>query len=227
MAFDEFDGVDGVWWLQGRCQARNTVCRAHHAHQKITVDTGADRGGRVPLARPVRSSPAPLLPYSSELSGSPSRRVNSGLAPNCAIDFEAGCPTPHLLPLPDSRFSIFDGGGFGSVHPFHCRCDCISAGRDGHKTVDSHSWCAYDLPGSTRAQRPHLTTNTTPLLSPTMFRHGARTARTFATSARLAAAAAAEPSQHLLAVSKAQGIAKGLTGGMSGHTSPAPSSTPC
>ncbi|KAK3901397.1 tryptophan synthase beta subunit-like PLP-dependent enzyme [Staphylotrichum tortipilum] len=47
-----------------------------------------------------------------------------------------------------------------------------------------------------------------------MFRHGARTARAFATSAArpAAAAAAAAPSQHLLAVSKAQGIAKGLTG---------------
>jgi cysteine synthase A len=45
-----------------------------------------------------------------------------------------------------------------------------------------------------------------------MFRHGARS---FATSAkRLAVAAAAEPTQHLIAVSKAQGIAKGLTGGM-------------
>ncbi|KAK4248385.1 cysteine synthase [Corynascus novoguineensis] len=43
-----------------------------------------------------------------------------------------------------------------------------------------------------------------------MFRHGARS---FATSAhRLAVAAAAEPTQHLIAVSKAQGIAKGLTG---------------
>ncbi|KAK4241699.1 tryptophan synthase beta subunit-like PLP-dependent enzyme [Achaetomium macrosporum] len=44
-----------------------------------------------------------------------------------------------------------------------------------------------------------------------MFRHSART---FATSARrlAAAAAATEPSQHLIAVSKAQGIAKGLTG---------------
>ncbi|KAL2136317.1 hypothetical protein VTI74DRAFT_4351 [Chaetomium olivicolor] len=42
-----------------------------------------------------------------------------------------------------------------------------------------------------------------------MFRHGART---FATSAsRLAVAAAAEPSQHLIAVSKAQGVARGLT----------------
>lgn len=45
-----------------------------------------------------------------------------------------------------------------------------------------------------------------------MFRHGART---FATSAqRLAATVAAEPSQHLIGVSKAQGIAKGLTGGI-------------
>ncbi|KAK4123603.1 cysteine synthase [Parathielavia appendiculata] len=43
-----------------------------------------------------------------------------------------------------------------------------------------------------------------------MFRHGARS---FATSAkRLAVAAAAEPTQHLIAVSKAQGIARGLTG---------------
>ncbi|KAL2164676.1 hypothetical protein VTH06DRAFT_3893 [Thermothelomyces fergusii] len=46
-----------------------------------------------------------------------------------------------------------------------------------------------------------------------MFRHGARS---FATSARrlavAAAAAAAEPTQHLIAVSKAQGIARGLTG---------------
>ena len=53
-----------------------------------------------------------------------------------------------------------------------------------------------------------------------MFRHGART---FATSAqRLAAAAAAEPSQHLIAVSKAQGIAQGLTGGMCNHAHPPP-----
>ncbi|AEO69461.1 76e7c141-b82b-4fa7-9f16-e54a6aeff741 [Thermothielavioides terrestris] len=44
-----------------------------------------------------------------------------------------------------------------------------------------------------------------------MFRHGARS---FATSAQRAAAAvaAAEPSQHLINVAKAQGIAKGLTG---------------
>ncbi|KAL2021054.1 hypothetical protein VTK56DRAFT_7709 [Thermocarpiscus australiensis] len=41
-----------------------------------------------------------------------------------------------------------------------------------------------------------------------MFRHGARS---FATSARRLAAAA-EPGQHLVAVSKAQGIAQGLTG---------------
>lgn len=46
-------------------------------------------------------------------------------------------------------------------------------------------------------------------VSPNMFRHGARS---FATSARYLAAAA-EPSQHLISVSKAQGIAKGLTGG--------------
>ena len=39
-------------------------------------------------------------------------------------------------------------------------------------------------------------------------------ARSFATSARrLAAVPAAEASQHLVAVSKAQGIANGLTGG--------------
>ncbi|KAL2141952.1 hypothetical protein VTI28DRAFT_1787 [Corynascus sepedonium] len=42
-----------------------------------------------------------------------------------------------------------------------------------------------------------------------MFRHGARS---FATSAHRLAVAAAEPTQHLIAVSKAQGIAKGLTG---------------
>jgi cysteine synthase A len=47
-----------------------------------------------------------------------------------------------------------------------------------------------------------------------MFRHGARS---FATSAlRLA-----EPSQHLITVSKAQGIAKGLTGGSYSHSRPA------
>ena len=43
-----------------------------------------------------------------------------------------------------------------------------------------------------------------------MFRHGART---FATSAQRLAAFAAEPNQHLVGVAKAQGIAKGLTGG--------------
>jgi cysteine synthase A len=43
-----------------------------------------------------------------------------------------------------------------------------------------------------------------------MFRHGART---FATSAQRLAAAAAEPSQHLINLSKAQGVAKGLTAG--------------
>lgn len=48
-----------------------------------------------------------------------------------------------------------------------------------------------------------------------MFRHGSRS---FATSAqRLAAAAVAEPSQYLIGVSKAQGIAKGLTGGNQIH----------
>jgi cysteine synthase A len=49
-----------------------------------------------------------------------------------------------------------------------------------------------------------------------MFRHGARS---FATSAQRAAAAvaAAEPSQHLINVAKAQGIAKGLTGGKTPH----------
>lgn len=45
-----------------------------------------------------------------------------------------------------------------------------------------------------------------------MFRHGARS---FATSARrLDVAAAHKPTQHLMAVSKAQGVAKGLTGGI-------------
>lgn len=44
-----------------------------------------------------------------------------------------------------------------------------------------------------------------------MFRHGVR--RIATTAARRAAAAAKDPSAHTLAVSKAQGIAKGLTGG--------------
>ncbi|KAK4169327.1 tryptophan synthase beta subunit-like PLP-dependent enzyme [Cladorrhinum sp. PSN259] len=45
-----------------------------------------------------------------------------------------------------------------------------------------------------------------------MFRHGARNITTSARRMAGAVAAAAEPSQHLISISKAQGISKGLTG---------------
>jgi hypothetical protein len=84
--------------------------------------------------------------------------------------------------------------------------------------------CCNLLTEDSRLRKQHLTdllyprgkpqTNPIPVSTSTpaaaMFRHGART---FATSAQRLAAAAAEPSQHLINLSKAQGVAKGLTAG--------------
>lgn len=134
-----------------------------------------------------------------------------------------GGPVPPIAPSRKPHF----GAGF-SVRYFVCKFFMCGTGRPSiTATFLSHrsgscdcKCCAWrsaifvthkTLDGISTIQafsRPHA-----PVDNNTMFRHGARS---FVTSARRLAvtpAAAAEPTQHLIAVSKAQGIAKGLTGG--------------
>jgi hypothetical protein len=152
----------------------------------LTVEAGGSVSRGLALHRSGNDCAIASICQGAELLTVPHTHAPSSRQPNLAggaIPFEFQCR---------SRADDYDGGFFGPA-PRFSRYISLSSPAQKHSKILK------------RSQAHQLSAEK-------MFRYGVRRITT-SSALRAAAAAAAEPSQHTINVSTAQGVARGLTGG--------------